>query len=184
MTSPPQRLSVPRRVTTPPKELSPAQRATLHRVADQLVPAAGDNPSATQAPGSTSGWTGASPAGVTPSTCSLSTLDQLEGEADLDLALRRLHADDAEGRFHLISSIVAGAYLAGDHIRRLIGYPGQFRQPARVDEAATSSPTAYSTRCSPGATSIISPPQGRGPRCVSARCSTWSAATPRARSAT
>ena len=39
-------------------------------------------------------------------------------------------------RFHLISSIVAGAYLAGDHIRQLVGYPGQFRQPAKVDDAA------------------------------------------------
>ena len=68
----------------------------------------------------------------------LSTLDQL-ADADgteLDRALRQLHADDSEGRFHLISSIVAGAYLAGDHIRQLVGYPGQLRQPAKVDDAA------------------------------------------------
>jgi hypothetical protein len=136
VTSPPQRLSVPRRVTTPPKELSQAQRATLHRVADQLVPAADGNPSATQAPGF-DGWLDRCIAARRDAIdLLLSTLDQLAGADDLDRALRGLHADDAEGRFHLISSIVAGAYLAGDHIRRLIGYPGQFRQPARVDEAA------------------------------------------------
>jgi hypothetical protein len=136
VSSPPQRLSVPPRVTTPPRELSPAQRATLHRVADQLVPAAGANPSATQAPGF-DGWLDRCIAARRDAIdLLLSTLDRLAGAGDLDQALRALHADDAEGRFHLISSIVAGAYLAGGDIRRLIGYPGQFRQPARVDEAA------------------------------------------------
>jgi hypothetical protein len=138
VTSPPQRLSVPRRVTTPPRELSQAQRATLHRVADQLVPAAGGNPAATQAP-DFDAWLdrciAARRDGIDLLLCTLDELAGAEG-ADLDQALRQMHADDVAGRFHLISSIVAGAYLAGDHIRRLIGYPGQFRQPARVDEAA------------------------------------------------
>ena len=138
MSDPPQRLSVPRRVTTPPKDLSPAQRATLHRVADQLVPAAGDNPPATQAPGFDQWLDRCIAARRDAVDLLLTTLDRLGGAegAGLDQALRQLHADDAEGRFHLISSIVAGAYLAGDHIRRLVGYPGQFRQPASFDDAA------------------------------------------------
>lgn len=136
--SEPLRLSVPRRTTTPPRELSPEQRATLHRIADCLVPARGDDPSATQAPDYDQ-WLdrciAARREDIELLVSTLERLVQLNG-VDLDQALRRLHADDAEGRFHLVSSIVAGAYLAGDEIRRRIGYPGQFRQPAKVDDAA------------------------------------------------
>ena len=136
--SEPLRLSVPRRTTTPPRELSPEQWATLHRIADCLVPARGDDPSATQAPDYDQ-WLdrciAARREDIELLVSTLERLVQLNG-VDLDQALRRLHADDAEGRFHLVSSIVAGAYLAGDEIRRRISYPGQFRQPAKVDDAA------------------------------------------------
>jgi hypothetical protein len=133
-----QRLSVPRWRKTSPKDLSAPQRSTLHKIADQLVPAVGDNPSATHAPDYDQWLDRCIAARRDAIDLLLSTLDQL-ADADgteLDWALRQLHADDSEGRFHLISSIVAGAYLAGDHIRQLVGYPGQFRQPAKVDDAA------------------------------------------------
>lgn len=134
----PQRLSVPRWRKTSPKDLSPAQRNTLHKIADHLVPAAGGNPPATHAPDYDEWLDRCVAARRDAIDLLLSTLDQL-ADADgieLDRALRQLHADDSEGRFHLISSVVAGAYLAGDHIRQLVGYPGQLRQPAKVDEAA------------------------------------------------
>jgi hypothetical protein len=134
----PQRLSVPRWRKTSPKNLSAAQRSTLHKIADQLVPAAGDNPLATHAPDFDQWLDRYIAARRDAIDLLLSTLDQL-ADADgteLDRALRQLHAGDSEGRFHLISSIVAGAYLAGDHIRQLVGYPGQLRQPAKVDDAA------------------------------------------------
>jgi hypothetical protein len=133
-----ERLSVPRWRRTPPTDLSATQRNTLHRVADQLVPAAGDNPSATHAPDYDQ-WLDRCIAAHREAIDLLrTTLDQLADAdgAELDRALRQLHADDREGRFHLISSIVAGAYLAGDHIRQLVGYPGQARQPAKIDDAA------------------------------------------------
>jgi hypothetical protein len=134
----PERLSVPRRVTPSSGELSPDQRTTLHRVADQLVPAAGDNPSATRAP-QFDQWLDRCIAARHDATDLLrTTLDRLAGIEgdDLDRALRQLHAGDAEGRFHLLSSVVAGAYLATGEVRHLIGYPGQRREPASFDEAA------------------------------------------------
>jgi hypothetical protein len=137
-TAAPQRLSVPGWRKTSPKDLSAAQRSTLHKIADQLVPAASDNPSATHAPDYDEWLDRCIAARRDAIDLLLSTLDQL-ADADgteLDRALRQLHADDYEGRFHLISSIVAGAYLAGDYIRQLVGYPGQLRQPAKVDAAA------------------------------------------------
>ena len=113
-------------------------RSTLHKIADQLVPAAGDNPSATHAPDYDEWLDRCIAARRDAIDLLLATLDQL-ADADgteLDRALRQLHANDYEGRFHLISSTVAGAYLAGDYIRQLVGYPGQLRQPAKVDDAA------------------------------------------------
>ena len=136
-TAAPQRLSVPGWRKTSPKDLSAAQRSTLHKIADQLVPAASDSPSATHAPDYDEWLDRCIAARRDAIDLLLSTLDQL-ADADgteLDRVLRQLHANDYEGRFHLISSIVAGAYLVGDYIRQLVGYPGQLRQPAKVDEA-------------------------------------------------
>jgi hypothetical protein len=132
----PERLSVPKWAPTPTTSLTSAQRDTLHRVANQLIPAAGDNPAGSDAPGYDRWLDRCIAARRDAVDLLVTTLDQLGHEDDLDQALRRLHADDSEGRFHLVSSIVAGAYLAGDEIRRLIGYPGQFREAAKIDDAA------------------------------------------------
>jgi hypothetical protein len=134
----PMQLSVPRRLTAAAVAPSAAQRATLRQVADLLIPASGENPVATDAPDYDQWLDRCLAARADATSLLLDTLDQLAGldDAALDSALRQLHAGDGEGRFHLLSSIVAGAYLAGDPIRALIGYPGQGREPARVDEAA------------------------------------------------
>jgi hypothetical protein len=49
--------------------------------------------------------------------------------------LEQLWSTDLE-TFNPLSSIVAGAYFMTPQIKALIGYPGQQRDPARVDEAA------------------------------------------------
>jgi hypothetical protein len=132
----PQRLSVPRWQPTPSLQITPEQRATLHRVADQLIPANDENPAGSQAEGYDL-WLDRCIAARRDATDELvSTLDSLGNCADLDGALRDLHVMDPNGAFHLVSSIVAGAYLAGPDVRERIGYPGQFRDVARFDEAA------------------------------------------------
>jgi hypothetical protein len=144
---------VPRRLTVPPRPLTPQQRAVLLAVADILIPGAGENPKASAAPGYEA-WLERSVAARADSLEALSQiLDALAGSVgtDLDKRLRDLHAAD-DGRFHLLSSVVAGAYLMVPEVRRLIGYPGQHASPPRIDEAADE--------LSDG---ILDPVIGRGP---------------------
>lgn len=50
-------------------------------------------------------------------------------------ALKRFSLADPDG-FHVLSSVVAGAYLMIPEVRRAIGYPGQRRHHAQFDDAA------------------------------------------------
>jgi len=130
-------LSVPRRLTVPPHPLTAPQRAVLLAVADILIPEFGENPKASAAPGYEA-WLDRSMAARADSLETLSQiLDELAGSADIDLdeRLRGLHAA-GDGRFHLLSSVVAGAYLMVPEVQRLIGYPGQHASLPRIDEAA------------------------------------------------
>jgi hypothetical protein len=49
--------------------------------------------------------------------------------------LRALHADQPR-QFQALSAVVAGAWLLVPAVRARIGYPGQRRDPARLEEAA------------------------------------------------
>jgi hypothetical protein len=152
------RLSVPRRLTVPPHPLTPQQHAVLLAVADILIPGAGGDPKASAAPGYET-WLERSLAARAGSLDELAQiLDELAGQdgADLEQRLRRLHAA-GDGRFHLLSSVAAGAYLMIPEVRRLIGYPGQHASPPRIDEAADE--------LSGG---ILDPVIGRGPTYISA----------------
>jgi hypothetical protein len=149
---------VPRRITTPPRELTAAQLAVLVGVADLLIPEAGGNPKASAVPGY-SAWLQRALAARADSLDALAgALDQLAAArpGDLDGQLRAWHgAGDA--RFHLLSSVVAGAYLMAPDVRARIGYPGQHPDPPRIDEAADE--------LSDG---ILDPVLARGPIYVSA----------------
>ncbi len=52
----------------------------------------------------------------------------------IDQALRGLHAEEP-GQFQALSAVVAGAWLLTPTVRARIGYPGQRRDPARLEEA-------------------------------------------------
>jgi hypothetical protein len=137
----------------PPHPLTPQQHAVLLAVADILIPGAGGDPKASAAPGYQT-WLERSLAARAGSLDELAQiLDELAGPATagLEQRLRRLHAA-GDGRFHLLSSVAAGAYLMVPEVRRLIGYPGQHASPPRIDEAAGE--------LSDG---ILDPVIGRGP---------------------
>lgn len=136
-------LSVPRRLTTPPRPLMPRQREVLLAAADILIPGTGHDPKASAAP-DYEVWLERALAARAASLAELSQildeLDELAGpagsaSADLEQRLRQLHAA-GDPRFHLLSSVAAGAYLMVPEVRQLIGYPGQHASPPRVDEAA------------------------------------------------
>jgi hypothetical protein len=133
------RLSVPRHLPAPPAELTPAQHEVLAAVGDLLIPAVGEDPSFTQAPGIQDRLRTAIAARGEQFDLLAATLDGL-GPADggLDGRLRALHAagSDQDDRFVLLSSVVAGAYLLVPEVRQRIGYPGQGRDPAGIEEAA------------------------------------------------
>lgn len=139
------RLSVPPHRAAPPGELTAAQRAVLDAVGDLLVPGtpgsegADGDPSFTRAPG-IDGWLQRSLAARAEQFDALTAvLDGLAPADDgLDGRLRALHAaaSEEDGRFVLLSSVVAGAYLLAPEIRQAIGYPGQRRDPAGIEEAA------------------------------------------------
>lgn len=61
-------------------------------------------------------------------------LNTVADESDLKAWLRRCH-DKSPEVFHSLSSVLAGAYLLIPQVRQAIGYPGQRRDPADLEEA-------------------------------------------------
>ena len=132
-----QRLSVPQRHTTPPRELTESELSTLLRIADCLIPADGPNPKASDAVDYTAYLQLALGARTDVFNAVIAGVDKMAGvpESELWEALKRMSVDD-KFTFDPLSSIVAGAYFMTPQIMELIGYPGQHRDPAPVDEAA------------------------------------------------
>ncbi len=133
----PRRLSVPLQPKVRSLVLSMRQREVLRRVAGLLVPGTDADPSATQI----SDFDSLLDVAILARGESFEELsaasDMLGSHADdvdLDLALRTMNTDDP-GRFHLISSVVVGAYLLSPEVRRLINYSGQGRNPASTEQA-------------------------------------------------
>jgi hypothetical protein len=129
--------SVPSYTTTPPRPPTEAEREALHRIADALIPAVGDRPAPSQLDGYDA-WLDRALAArgdafETVVTAALKVTAR--AERSLLVSLKRFDADDPEG-FHLLSSVVAGAYLMIPAVREAIGYPGQRRHHPRFDEAA------------------------------------------------
>jgi hypothetical protein len=137
MTTASGKLSVPDHLRRPPREPTAAERAALGAVADALIPPKEGFGPPTAVPGFDR-WLDRALAARSDSLEAVlaAALPFAELPAAERLpALEEYSEADPEG-FHLLSAIVAGAYLMIPEVRRAIGYPGQVSHPARFDEAA------------------------------------------------
>jgi hypothetical protein len=131
------RLSVPPKITRLDPPLTALERATLHRVADTLIPSTDADPAPTSLD-EFDDWLDRAVAARAEQAGQLrSTLANL---ADVDAAnlwdaLKTLDRSSPED-FQVLSAIVAGAYLMHPTIKELIGYPGQHANPPGFSEAA------------------------------------------------
>ena len=132
---PPPRLSVPPKFAAP-RQLTDAEVGTLRAIADVLIPAAGDNPAATAEPDFDTWLARAIDARADAFDAIAAFLAQLDVATPevIDQTLRALHAEQPE-QFQALSAVVAGAWLLIPTVRTRIGYPGQRRDPARLEEA-------------------------------------------------
>ena len=153
-----QRLSVPPRRTSPPRPLSDSEHATLLRIADTLIPESGPNPKASDARDFVPYLHLALAARADVFETVLKAVGELANVPDNDLrhALKRMWRED-KVTFDPLSSIVAGAYFMSPQVKELIGYPGQHRDPAGLEDAANELETG-----------ILDPVIERGPIYVSA----------------
>jgi hypothetical protein len=131
------RLSVPPRKTEPPRALTDDEQATLLRIADTLIPAAGPNPKASDAEQFVPYLHLALAARADVFDAVLKAVTQLAGVAD-DAMYGELKTMSAQDKFTFdpLSSIIAGAYFMTPQVKELIGYPGQHRDPAGLEDAA------------------------------------------------
>jgi hypothetical protein len=132
----PIRLSVPAKFAAP-RPLTDAEVGTLRAIADVLIPASGDNTAATAEPDFDACLRRAVDARADAFEAVTGVLARLGGAAPdvIDQALRALHAEQPVP-FQALSAVVAGAWLLTPTARARIGYPGQRRDPARLEEAA------------------------------------------------
>jgi hypothetical protein len=131
------RLSVPVRGTRPPREISQDEVATLLRIADCLIPAAGPNPAASDAENYLKYLHLALAARADAFDAVMDAAATLAAVHDKELraALKQMWATD-KATFDPLSAILAGAYFMTPQIMALIGYPGQHRDPAGLEDAA------------------------------------------------
>jgi hypothetical protein len=129
------RLSVPPKFAAP-RKLTSAEVSTLRAIADVLIPASGDKPAAADEPDFDAWLERAVDARADAFGAITAFLGPLDGAAAgaVDRALRALHAEQP-GQFQALSAVVAGAWLLTPTVRARIGYPGQRRDPARLEEA-------------------------------------------------
>ena len=131
------RLSVPPRSTRPPRSLTDAELHALLRVADCLIPACGPNPKASAADQYTSFLELALAARTDVFDAVVDGAKKLADVAEEDLweALKTMSVED-KFTFVPLSSVLAGAYFMTPQVTKLIGYPGQHRDPAPLELAA------------------------------------------------
>jgi len=132
-----QRMSVPARTIRPPRALTETELAALLRVADCLIPASGPNPKASDAEQYTSYLQLALAARADAFDAIVGGAGRLAEIPDAALweALKKMSADDRV-TFDPLSSVVACAYFMTPQVMKLIGYPGQHRDPAPLELAA------------------------------------------------
>jgi hypothetical protein len=132
-----ERISVPARRTKPPRTLTDDEQSTLLRIADTLIPAAGPNPKASDAEEFVAYLHLALAARADIFEAVLKAVRELADVPDgaLHGALKTMWAKD-KFTFDPLSSIIAGAYFMTPQVKELIGYPGQHRDPAGLEDAA------------------------------------------------
>ncbi|WP_280250053.1 hypothetical protein [Nocardia abscessus] len=132
-----QRPSVPPRRLRPPRPLDQQQWQGLLRIADCLIPAVGPNPAASEAQDYGRHLELALAARADAFDTIVRVIDEVAGVPDEQLraALKQLWAEE-RAAFDPLSSVVAGAYFMTPQVKALIGYPGQHRDPAGLEEAA------------------------------------------------
>lgn len=129
-------LSAPPRGMKAPRALTPDERVTILAVADALIPQSGTNPQASDASGYEEWLQRAIDARAEQFDDlveALSAVGGLSGEP-LFARLRDFSGEDPL-RFQVLSAIVAGAYLMVPEVKVAIGYPGQRRNPLKLEEA-------------------------------------------------
>jgi hypothetical protein len=134
MSSSTSKLSVPAVRKKMPGELTEPQRTTLTALADILC-----GPNDRVAPPSEQSefaqWLEVALAARSDSFDLLLALtDQAAESNDPAGWLRTLHDTDA-GSFQVLSAVLAGAYLLVPDVKSAVGYPGQRRDPAGLEEA-------------------------------------------------
>lgn len=131
------RLSVPTRRTKPPRPLTEEEQSTLLRIADTLIPAAGPNPKASDADQFVPYLHLALAARADVFDAVLTAVVKLSDVADADMhdALKAMWTGD-KFTFDPLSSVIAGAYFMTPEVKALVGYPGQHRDPAGLEDAA------------------------------------------------
>ncbi len=132
-----ERLSVPPRRTTPPRSLTEAEHVALLRIADTLIPEFGPNPKASDANEFGAYLQLALAARADVFDAVLKAVNELAdvGDHEMHDALKNMWATD-KFTFDPLSSIIAGAYFMTPQVKDLIGYPGQHRDPAGLEDAA------------------------------------------------
>ncbi|MGV9864375.1 hypothetical protein [Rhodococcus koreensis] len=115
--------------------LSEQERQTLWRVADVLIPATATRPSLRDADPDGIWLERALTARADLVGALQTELTRLETVPDLEPAVIDLHESD-RARFEVLATAVSGAYYLVPAVRELIGYPGQHRNPPRLEDAA------------------------------------------------
>ncbi len=115
--------------------LSEQERQTLWHIADVLIPATTTRPSLRDADPEGIWLERALTARVDLVGALQAELALLATASDLEPAIVDLHESD-RARFDVVATAVSGAYYLVPEVRCLIGYPGQHRNPPRLEEAA------------------------------------------------
>lgn len=128
-------VSVPRYRKTPPRSLTEGEYRTALAVAAALIPAGSAGPVAAELP-DYERWLERALAARADAfdeiTRVLADLDGLIG-GQLTATLRKRHE---EPEIQAVCSVIAGAYLMSEEVRKRIRYPGQHPNPPPFDEAA------------------------------------------------
>lgn len=132
----PRRLSVPPRLRTTPRPLTAAELRGFLALADVLVPGTDRDPAPSASPGYEEALLRSLTArsDVFEPLCAVAAALADADAATIDAELRRLHAHDAD-TFNPLSGVIAGAYFQLPATLERLNYPGQRRNPPRLEEA-------------------------------------------------
>lgn len=130
------RLSVPA-PSVVPRAFTSTELHTLGVIADVLIPASASDPAPTSEPGYEQSLVVAANARADAFDAIVAVLDELVG-ADAETTEQHLRAlaETDHAVFQPLSSVIAGAWLLLPAVRDRIGYPGQGRHQAPLEQIA------------------------------------------------